>query len=384
MAAEAGSEGLVDHPWAEAIMPSTDVVTCDLGDQRSLFHEDRQQLVTLNETAAAIWQGLLDGWSYDDITAGLCLQGVGRDLAARYVSEMFTEWLAGGWAYPQVLTGYMEQPSQPDIRLSILDIGFSLFLHGRHIPDGLNAVIAPLRGEVSTLHRLDVAAWAGGFFLAVDQRWRGFFSALTIVPAVKAALTQRLTRSVTHGFLAHGALLERSGMRIFLSGPPGSGKSTLAMALLDMGFCCLSDDIVQFDDLGRTRGAPFAPTLKSGSWVHLPRLAATLEAAPIHQRADGQRVRYAPAAISPGLAREIDIFVVLERHEDGPIALGRLSGLAAMEVLLRSSFAATGGVSGIQVKALSGLFSRVSSHRLRFSHLGEACTVIRQLSHAQA
>ena len=383
LAVDAAQPAMASDRWTEVMVPNREVEALELAGQHVLFHEGSQQLTMLNDTAAWIWRGLSSGYSARDITADLQRRGLEGDQAAGYVESILMQWLTAGWIHPVSLAEHVAAPAEARLHLSILTVGFTVLLHGRHVPEGLVEMLAPLRGKAPIQHELNIVAWSTGFLLVVDQCCRGFLPADAIVPAIKAALTERLTKSMEVGFLAHGALLEGPRGRVFLSGAPASGKSTLAMALFEAGFRCLSDDVVQIDPSGRAAGAPFAAALKAGAWPLLPGLAARLAPSPVHRRADGQMVRYLQMAISPGEGRQIDDFIVLRRCADGSAALEQLSGLEALQILLASASANTGRISSGQMKALVKAFARMRCHRLKFSHLADAVSIINRLGHVE-
>jgi len=366
----------------EAMIVPDDVALLEFGGQHALFHQGLQQLVALNDTASSIWRGLCAGEPPSAVAASLVERGASQDQAAQFVAEALEQWLSVGWLAPGSLANRLSEPPQTTIRLSILEIGFGVFIHASTPPEGVLELLAPLQGEGPEDHRLDIVGWDGRYLLLVDRRCRGLFSHDEIAPAIKAVLTERLTSTLADGFFAHGALMQASKRRLFLSGLPGAGKSTLAMALVGAGLQCLSDDIVHVDADGRMAGAPFALTLKSGSWPLLAAMAFELETLPVHRRADGQQVRYAHAAVSGALSRPLDYFIALTRREEGPSELKPLSGLEAMRMLLAGALAASRRISAAEVRALAQTFAKAQCSVLQYSSLSDAVEEVRRLLHA--
>ena len=362
---------------AGSVVPGGGVAFMDFGDSFGLFHEGRQVLVALNETAVRIWQGLARGEGAAEVAADLVAQGAAPDAGLAYVDEALEHWLGAGWMVPADLAG----PPLARLSLSILEVGFDVAFFGAAPPPGCLDMLAPLQGDGAAAYPLKVAAWQGRWVLFAGSTSRGVFESGHVAPALKSALTDHLVVSIGEGFIAHGGLLEGASRRVFLAGAPGTGKSTLALGLGAAGFACLSDDIVQVDRRGWMRGAMFAPALKSGSWPLLGQALPGLESLPVHHRADGQAVRYAPEVVSAGPARPLDIFIALDRRADGPTVLEPMTRLDAMSLLLKDAFASAGRVSVDDMQALAQTFAAARAFTLRYADLSEAVEQLRTLVH---
>ena len=379
---------LVDHAapdlaslleTAGPMTPGPGVECLIFGDRFALFHEGRQALAELNETAHFIWERLAQGEPPRAVAAALAGAGASLAEAGTYVEDALDAWLADGWIVPVETLTLLEGSPSVRLDLSILDVGFAVEIFGPP-PMGLLEILEPLRGSGAIVHRLGIAPWRDGSLLLVDGRSKGLFGGQNIAPAVKGALSERLVSAVTGGFVAHGGLVARSSRRLFLSGGPGAGKSTLALALGKAGFECLSDDIVHVDGRGWMKGAPFAPAMKSGAWPLLAGRVQGLERLPVHRRADGQEVRYAAGVLSAGEARPLDIFIALDRQADGPAELAALSGLEAMRTLLEGSFSAAGKIAAAQVRSLADAFAATDCYTLRYADLDAAIDRLRRLA----
>jgi hypothetical protein len=379
--ADASDNRIAASGTAGPVVPGAGVAFMAFGDSFGLFHEGRQELVALNETASRIWQDLALGWAPFVVAQTLVAQGAPPAAGLGYVEDALQRWLGAGWMVPADLAGPASEPPLARLNLSVLDVGFDVAFFGAVPPPGVLDMLAPLRGDGAAQHELKVAAWQGHWVLFAGSTSRGVYGPDQLAPAIKAALTDQLVVSVGEGFIAHGGLVEAASSRIFLSGAPGKGKSTLTLALGAAGFECLSDDIVHVDQRGWMRGAMFAPALKSGSWPLLAQILPALETLPVHHRADGQDVRYATDVISAGPGRPLDIFIALDRRADGPAELQPMSRLDAMSLLLKDAFASAGRVSAADMQALAHTFAAVRAYTLRYADLFGAVEQLRTLVH---
>src|SRR5690606_30854647 len=114
--------------------------------------------------------------------------------------------------------------------------------------------------------RVTVIEYAGRQLIYLERRFAAACPCEGLAPDLKAVLSEMYAEAAAPGFLTHGALLTRPGKRLLLSGPPGAGKSTLAVALAHAGWAYGGDDIVHIAPNASAQGAPFAATLKAGSW----------------------------------------------------------------------------------------------------------------------
>lgn len=92
----------------------------------------------------------------------------------------------------------------------------------------------------------------------------------------------------------HGSVLTGSNdQTLLLVGRSGSGKSTLAATLLTRGFALASDEPAVIDSAaGDILTLPLGLGLKEGSWPALSQAYPDLDGLPMHERFDGQKIRY--------------------------------------------------------------------------------------------
>jgi hypothetical protein len=349
-----------------------------IGARCAIFHEGRQELVELNATACHIWLRLADGETASQVALSLADAGASRAASRTFVGETLTQWLSDGWLTP---AKSVDDPRALDARmvnLAALGVTATVTISGAP-PPGLYDLLEGLKGDGASAWRLHIAAWRGRYLFYLNGRSRGLFASNQIVAAVKALLTEHVVTSTQDGFFCHGALLTRSSRRLFLSGPPGSGKSTLALALACSGFECHSDDLAHVDCRGQMRGAPFAPTIKTGAWSLFSSRLRTLEEAPVHRRADGQFVRYIPGVISPSDSRPFDYFIALDRAAANQSALEPLAGLDALRMLLEGSYAARLKLTAAQIAALAEGFRGVSCYTLHYADVWAAVSALEEL-----
>jgi hypothetical protein len=343
--------------------------------RRALFHEERQELVGLNETAWRIWRNLADGLSPRAVAVWLTSDAGSISAATLYVNNAVELWLSGGWLEAKAIDDIVASGPSSSLELDLIGARFSLQFFGASAPASIVEPFSMCRGGQIAEYRLQLVSWRERWFLLDSGKLRGWFAVDEAAPAIKNCLTKRLSSSTKGGFLGHGALLANASKRLFVTGPPGAGKSTLALALAHAGLTCLSDDIVLVQDNGWMSGAPFALTLKAASWPVADGMIAGLDKLPVHRRPDGALVRYLPHVLSRGAAAPIDVFISLREDGAAPSIIN-LSGLEAMLQLLEGAFAKSGAITSLQVTNLARVFDVAKCFRLTYAESSDAVAMI--------
>jgi hypothetical protein len=372
-AVRAAAAGEGAPSWmAGGLAPAATVRRLSLGGRQLLFCERRQQLFELEPAAAAAWDALAAG---------------APSTAADQAS--LRAWVDDGWLIPEAVTARCAGP--PGGALLLRPGGCAVALTLRLQPgDRLAGDLQDAFGQFAEPHgarapadamRLDLVGLEDGYWLHQDGAPGGRLSPGRVTPEVKAVITDRLCRrDADGGLLLHAALLGRGGEGLLLCGAPGAGKSTLATALAARGLDYGSDDLVQVSRDGRFHGVGFSPSIKAGAWDLLAASGLGVETLPTHQRADGQAVRYLPAARLP--AGEIvrpRWLLLLAREAGAQPELQPVDPVTAMTEVLASAFSADHRLSGDALVALAARFAAMQAYRLVYSDLGSAVACVEAL-----
>jgi hypothetical protein len=354
-----------------------------LGGRSLVFCERRQQLFELNRTADLIWRALLEE-SPPRAARRLCAElGFDPDQALALAQGQLEQWLDEGlWrpAGPQKLA----PSAETELRLAVDGLKVQILCADRETRERLHAVFGqfPAFAGAPTL-RLGITAGADGMHLFEGDRHLGALTRQTLIPQVKALLTERVTGQSFAGFFAHGALLAKGRTLAMLSGAPGAGKSTLALALQAAGWSLLADDLIRVDGAARFHGIPFAPATKAGAWPLLAALRPELMREPVELRSDGQTVRYAPLAPPPALKpRTPDLFIALARQPGAAAQAQPMDPVEALSALLGEAFSARGRLSADLMVRLARRLGQAHCRRLIYSALPEAVDTIEALARA--
>lgn len=329
---------------------------------RALLHlEGRQQLYELNHTADLIWSALTSDGGQRLAEARLTESGLHPAQARTYVRDALDGWIAAGHLAPAwALRRLRARPD--DQRVVFLEgLVVDLAFHGLRA-EILDPMLGALYGEATCpARRLSVIRERGVNLLFLDDDLLCGVSDKRLGAQLKAILTDLYVRSVSEGFLAHGALMVRDGASIFLSGAPGAGKSTLALALAAGGWSYGADDIVRVLPDGRACAVPFAAAVKSGAWPLVASAWPAINGAATWLRGDGQSVRYlAPPRLAGREARALDAVVLLSRSPGAWARLEPLGPLDALTAIMESAYSCHWRLTG---EALARLVARLETAR---------------------
>jgi hypothetical protein len=263
----------------------------------------------------------------------------------------------------------------------LLDLHFRLHVSPGNLCDRIEPLLAPLVLDAPPDRpplQIDLRGEGGRFVLTADgERFGRCALSSQVVPMLKASLLQfALQRSRDFGAI-HAAAVGRNGRCILLPGASSSGKSTAAAALVSAGLQLLGDDTVVLagNDLA-ARAVPFAICVKRGAWNLLAGRFPDLLEQPVHDRIDGQRVRYlAPPRVAAGARTEagwpVSAIVFLNRKDGGTAELSALPPFEALQRLLKGFYPLADGLDAEKVERLLGWIGRTQSFELRFSSLDD-------------
>ena len=373
-------------PWLESQLEvSAGVRRLRVGERTVLFCERRQQLFELNATADIIWQSLAAGRPPSMAVHHVRVLGASAAEALDFVISSAQLWLATGLLLPTEVAARCRQTPDAEWRLRLGHLACTLALHGQAedpIWSELKQVFSQfLTGRSEGAARISLIFEAGNAFLLLADRPLGLFQAERLVPEVKAIITEAVSRSLTEGwFLLHAALLSFRRQGLLISGGPGAGKTTLALALAARGLGYGSDDIVTVSPTGHFSGIPFSPAVKSGGWDLAVVYAPNVSRRPVHQRGDGQHVRFLP--VDDFACGDVDALgwaLILDRRPDAKPALEPVEPLEMVGELIAGAYCPSHRLQGDTLEAFASAFRGVDCRRLIYADVTQAVALVDEM-----
>lgn len=176
--------------------------------------------------------------------------------------------------------------------------------------------------------------------------------------------------------VVHAACLRRNGRRFLLAGAKGAGKSTLTLRLIAAGFEIEGDEHV-FVENGRVIARPRACRVREAALAYLPEMAAAVEASPVYQNYDGQRIfNVDPRALGSGWRIEegaVDHIFALRPNHGGYSSIRPMAPSGMIQFLMSE----TGWPDTDRGRAVAALAALASSAKAFDLSLGDHATAIR-------
>lgn len=334
-----------------------------------MFSEDEQKLFELNDVAAFIWCSMQNSVPLETIASQLVNHGLSPSEARESLRNALSQWLGDGLIVPHIHAqdfAFSTMVGQRSIEIRTSD---ALTL------DRLRSLFVATAAPKADAEATFMVHQAGNTFIVVHEGRKALSCPMTeLAPTFKAHIIERLLISDPRNMVFHAAAVTSGEYGLLISAPPGTGKSTLTMHLLNAGFGYATDDIVIIDPDGAIQGAPFAPTLKSTSWPLVSSFRPDVNGFVVHDRPDGQAVRY--LSIEANVHQRailVNWIVFLERTFDCTTpTLTELSELDTIKQIVGASFATHGKLTSEGFRMLKTMVSRTRSFVLRYTEAGDA------------
>jgi hypothetical protein len=202
-----------------------------------------------------------------------------------------------------------------------------------------------------------------------------------VLPHIVTLLFVRACEALEEHLLFHAAVLEKDGTTIVFPGETGSGKTTLAAALMINGCRFFSDEIavLNVENLC-VSPLPLPMSIKPGSVGPLSRYYARLSERPVHQRADGKKVRYLSPPIS-SLTETFEVsasvnYLVFPKYRGGKE--NRLNMLDKFETMQRLAITGSSNrdITNRDVEAMITLVEKSPCYEIVYSDLSKAVALL--------
>jgi hypothetical protein len=330
-------------------------------DEGLVFCEGTQSLYTLNTTATYIWICCEKGLTRGQIATSLSETfQIDPSKAAAYLRDIQSRWTELGLLAqaprktakpPRTTAG--ESPVSESIaptrlpasdyqrKYRVLGQTFALRYGSASVEERVHPLLAHLEIDDGSGNAriLDIQPDRDGFRLVLDSRPVATCSSLEeLGPLTSYTVFTESFAKDRHFLAVHAAAVARAGRCLLMPGTGGVGKTSLTAALLREGFQYLSDDVTLLDakPLG-ARGLPYSLCIKESGLESLSPYYERLSNIPVHQRADGKRVRYLTpprGAYKPNQTKGIPVHWIVFPHYE-PSAQTALGPLNRPEALRR-------------------------------------------------
>ncbi len=388
-------------------LPRESIHSYRMDDALVLFDACTRQIYRINGTAMAIWQGICAGIPPDDIASHLSAQsGEALPRVLKDVNDMVEQWRClGFFDFPaqEAIENESEEiqsadgnlydvdiPSMPGefgYNFQMVDTRFRLTMPDSATHELITPMLQHLSYESDKGHDMDIAvvknqdryvALINGLPVDACRKLDGV-TPMVFASAVFAAYDQS-----QHLMGLHAAAVAFQGRSVLMPGLPASGKSTLTAALVGSGCSFLADDMVLCTSKNMSmRSVPTAIGLKSGSWAPLRGYFPSIEALPVHLRADNQSIRYfVPPVDAIGwdsLTFNVDILVFPHFMAGREVDLASISAADGLSLLTAAGYDVPGELNPDVVQNLIDWITNVPCYEMYFSHLDDAVSVIKEL-----
>ena len=387
----------------DSLRPACGVRLHSLQSDAILFDRGTQRMYHLNSSASCIWRhiernadpslaarGIADSLGIDDATALAYIRDMveqwaklkllddgrrrRRDRSAR--RKPIVAMSGSGLSVRAAITRRRHYA----LLGTIASVGFT----DNRLEEAVHPTLRHLETSDSSSSELtvDVVALPKQYEIQRDGRRLGACASLSgVAPLVNAHLFHLAIERYPHALALHsGAVMSAQGC-LLLPAASGSGKSTLTAALVRAGWHYMTDDIVllQRDSLNAV-GVPNALGLKAGAWQVLASRYAELRTLPIHDRADGKRIRYVVplnSRQSESIESAAVRWIVFPRYStDAPSEMSPLSTVNGLCRLMAHCCGLPERLTHEQVGGIIGWISDVACFEMVFSDIEAA---IRQI-----
>jgi hypothetical protein len=171
----------------------------------------------------------------------------------------------------------------------------------------------------------------------------------------------------------HAGMIARDDCGLMLCAPREAGKSTLAAYLVAQGFDLIADEPALLDlETGTVAPLCLPISLKEGSWQVLREGWPQLDAAPIHVRSDGTRIRLTHPESWPSRPPRVTQIVFPRYAPTAAPEMEPLSRLHTLRLLNEGGILLAKRFSRDQFESLLEWLGRTAAYRMQYASLQDA------------
>lgn len=177
----------------------------------------------------------------------------------------------------------------------------------------------------------------------------------------------------------HAASVEKNGKVIIMPAVAESGKTTLTATLLHHGFKLFSDESTSLDYDGCVHPLPFCMNIKEGSWNILAKKYPHLNTRTVHNRFDGQNIRFLPPKDMYKGHQKASHIIFPKYTPDANTSLEPISANEALSKITEASYQVQNDMDNQKFELILKNLISLPKYMLVYSNLDEAINTIDRL-----
>ena len=196
-----------------------------------------------------------------------------------------------------------------------------------------------------------------------------------VLPRIQDYIRISYYRSTDYLISLHSGALYFNKIPLIMPASSGSGKSTLSTYLMHQkGFEFLTDEVVMIDKRSHIWPIPLAITIKEGSWKVLESYGISLDHLSVHERFDGQSLRFLPPVqiATESLALNGGYLIFPKYSEGATTELKPLNTLEALNIITTSGYEVFDSYDEATIELWVKTLENLNKYTITYSNLKDA------------